>query len=94
MGVYYKVVCDERKERISPGDIDGLGNKSGAISHPRHPFGSVIVFAMLHRWRAAVRLVNDSEEDPSYLEYEDVTESVLREYNEQHKTEYKFTGES
>ena len=94
MGTYYQVACDERKERIDPGDIDDLGIKAGPIAHPKHPFGPVVMFAMLHRWRRPVRLVNDCAEDPGYFEYENVTEEVLAAYNEYYETEFKFTGKS
>lgn len=94
MGVYYQVACDKHKERIDPGEIDDLGIKEGPIAHPEHPFGPVVVFAMLHRWQASVRLVNDSSDDPGFFEYENVTEEVLRKYNEYYKAEFKFTGKS
>lgn len=91
MGIYYKIACDEVKECIDPGHINDLGIKAGAIAAPDHPFGSVVVFAMVMRWDHPVRLVNDSGDDPAYFEYTDVTEDVLKEYNERYKTELKFT---
>ena len=45
MGIYYRAACDELRESIDPGDINNLGNKIGAIAHPEHPFGAVLVFA-------------------------------------------------
>lgn len=94
MGVYYQVACDESKERIDPGDIDDLGIKAGAIAHPEHPFGPVVMFAMLHRWRSPIRLVDDTRDDPGYFEYVNVTEVVLLQYNEFYETEFRFTGKS
>lgn len=94
MGVYYKAACDEAKEQIDPGHIDDLGVKANAIAHPDHPFGPVVVFAMLHRWKASARIANDSADDDGYFAYADVTEEVLAAYNEQYKTQLKFTGKS
>lgn len=93
MGTYYQVACDEKKERIDPGEINDLGIKSGPIANPKHPFGAVVIFAMLHRWRAPVRLVNDCAEDAGYFEYANVTEETLKAYNEFYGMSLKFTGE-
>lgn len=93
MGVYYKIACDEAKECIDPGSINGLGIKARAIAAPDHPFGAVVMFAMLTRWEHPIRLVDDCTEDPGYFDYKDVTEEVLKEYNERYKTELQFTGD-
>jgi hypothetical protein len=94
MGVYYKIACDKRKERIDPGEIDNLGNKSGAIAHPDHPFGMVVIFALTTRWaRESIRLVDDLAGDPGYYDYEDVTKDILAEYNEIYNTSLIFTGD-
>jgi hypothetical protein len=93
MGVYYQVACDEDRERIDPGSINDLGIKVGAIAHPNHPFGSVVVFAMSHRWHGKpTRIVDDLGSDPGYFDYNEVTEEVVKEYNEYYKTSLKFTG--
>ena len=82
MGNYYKVACDELKENIDPGDIDNLGIKRLSIDWFEHPFGAVVIFAMLTRWAGKdVRLVDDCGEDPGYFEYKNVTRHILEEYN-------------
>lgn len=82
MGTYYKMACDDLKESIDPGDINGLGIKEFAIAYPTHPFGPVIVFAMLERWKGhACRLVNDLTDDPGYFDYRNVTREVIEDYN-------------
>lgn len=72
------------RESIDPGDINNLGIKFGAIGHPQHPFGPVVVFAMLTRWNGhGARIVGDSgDNDDPYYEYRDVTADVLADYNE------------
>jgi len=93
MGVYYQAACDETKERIDPSNINGLGIKAGPIACPMHPFGAVVIFAMLHRWNSKqVRLVNDTQEDPGYFEYTEVTKDVLSAYNKHYETNLEFTG--
>jgi hypothetical protein len=94
MGVYYKAACDEAKEQIDPGHINDLGVKAGSIAHPEHPFGPVVIFAMLYRWKAPVRIANDTADDDGYFVYADVTEEVLKAYNERYKTQLMFTGQS
>jgi len=94
MGAYYKAACDEAKEQINPGHIDDLGIKAKSIAHPNHPFGQVVIFAMLHRWKASVRIANDTGDDDGYFDYADVTDEVLKAYNEHYKTQLRFTGES
>lgn len=90
MGVYYKAACDELREKIDPGKINDLGVKAGAIAHPEHPFGSIVVFSMLGRWNGCtVRLANDSDDDEGYFDYQDVTKQVVEAYNEKYGTEYK-----
>lgn len=90
MGVYYKAACDELREKIDPGKINDLGVKASAIAHPDHPFGSVVVFAMLGRWSGhATRLANDTEDDEGYFGYQDVTKQVVQDYNERYGTEYE-----
>ena len=85
MGIYYMIACDELKERIDPGHINNLGIKAHAIAHPKHPLGSVVIFALLYRWRGKViRLANDAGNDAGYDDYKDVTNEVIDEYN----TEY------
>ena len=92
MGTYYQIACDELKERIDPGSINNLGVKAKKIAHSEHQFGSVVVFALLTRWKGKnIRLVDDCGNDPGYFEYKEVTEDVLKEYNEVYGTEYKFT---
>lgn len=93
MGIYYQIACDEKKERIDPGDINNLGIKQGAIAHPKHPFGSVAVFAMLRYWGGStVRLVNDCGEDPGYFDYKNITREVVEAYNVYYSTTLTFTG--
>lgn len=91
MGIYYQVACDEARERIDPACINGLGNKFVAIAHPEHPFGQVIIFAMLRRWAGkSVRLAEDYTDDAGYYEYRDITEDVIREYNHAYGTSLTF----
>ena len=92
MGIYYMIACDELKERIDPGAINKLGIKEHAITHHaiahlEHPFGAVVVFALLNRWeRKVIRLANDmSGEDLGYFDYTDVTEAILSDYNTYYK---------
>ncbi len=93
MSAYYQIVCDELKERIDPGEINDRGVKEFAIAHPEHPFGQIVVFAMLRRWKGkTVRIVDDRGNDPAYYDYSDVTESVLREYNDRYGSGHKFTS--
>ena len=94
MGIYYMVACDELKERIDPGVINNLGVKEHAIAHPEHPFGAVVVFALLNRWRGKViRLADDRSDDAGYYDYVCVTESVLAEFNTCYGTSFQFTGD-
>ena len=92
MGIYYQVACDDLKERIDPGSIDDLGTKAGAIAHPEHPFGAIVIFALSTRWKGeSIRLVDDRGDDAGYFDYEEVTKYVLRDYNEFYNTGYQFT---
>lgn len=92
MGIYYEAVCDDLKERIDPGNINDLGNKLLSISHPQHPFGQVVVFAMAHRWVGkAARIVDDLGEDYQDLGYKEVTEEVLTDYNKIYGTKLNAT---
>lgn len=92
MGTYYKVCCDEMRESICPGQINDLGIKLGAIVHPSHPFGAVVVFAMATRWEGKqCRIVNDCDDDPGYFDYKEVTKEVLAAYNQYTGTELRFT---
>lgn len=94
MGTYYMAACDEAKERIDPGSINDLGVKFGSISHPEHPFGSVVIFAMATRWRGKqARIASDIGSDPGYYDYREVTAEVLAEYNRVHRTDLRFTGD-
>jgi hypothetical protein len=82
MGIYYAVACDEMKERIDPGEINNLGMKEYAIAYPDHPFGALVIFAMLTRWRHKnITLVNDYDDEESYYEYTDITADVVTAYN-------------
>lgn len=95
MGTYYMVACDKLKERINPSNINNLGIKAGPIAHPNHPFGQVVMFALLNRWsNESIRLVNDGQSDEdAFFEYADVTKEVLSDYNEYYQVELIFTGE-
>ena len=93
MGTYYKIACDELKERIDPGSIDNLGIKWRSIAHPDHPFGSVAIFALVTRWEGkAARIANDLCDDAGYFEYADVTQQIMVEYNLEYGTALRFTG--
>ena len=64
MGTYYRAACDAAKQTIDPGYMNDLGMKHSAISHPNHPFGPILSFAMSTRWiGGSVRLVSDNVED-------------------------------
>jgi hypothetical protein len=92
MGVYYKAACDDLQERIDPGHIENLGIKAGSIARSEHPFGSLVIFAMLYRWRNhGVRIADDLGDDPGYFEYRDITGEVLAEYNKSYGTTFKHT---
>ena len=95
MGIYYQVACDELKERIDPGSIDNLGIKAGSIAHPKHPFGQVVIFALLTRWFGkSIRLVDDivkenkdSHDEKAHEEVQDHLDRVkekLQEINDAH----------
>jgi hypothetical protein len=93
MGVYYKIVCDEKKESIDPGEINDLGIKASSIANPTHPFGPLVIFASLHRWnQLPIRLVNDTGDDDGYFRYDNVTEYIIEEYNKVYDTNLVFTG--
>jgi hypothetical protein len=96
MGTYYKVVCDDMKEAISPGLINGLGIKFDAIAHPQHPFGQVVIFAGLRHWFGhSMRVCSDSGDDEiAYDDYSDITEQVLVAYNALYGTNLRFTPRS
>ena len=86
MGIYYDAVCDEKRERIEPGHINDLGIKAYAIAFPTHPFGPVVIFAMLSRWRnCAVRLQADESCPEDVFDYKDVTAEVVAAYVEHYK---------
>lgn len=81
MGIYWNAVCDEKRELIDPGDINNLGMKDYAIAHPNHPFGPIVVFAMLHRWAYhVVRLQSDESMSDEVFKYKNVTEEVIAAY--------------
>ena len=93
MGIYYKVACDDHRECIDPGSIDGLSVKASGIASTAHPLGAVTLFALLNRWcGATVRLADDLADDPGYYDYVDVTAEVLAEYNQKYGTDLKYTG--
>lgn len=92
MGVYYQIACDELRERIDPGYIDNLGIKRGAIACHDHPFGPMVIFALLNRWAGKqARLVDDTSDDPGYFLYQNVTAFIIYEYNQQYHTNFKLT---
>ncbi len=86
MGNYYRAVCDELRQKIDPGGITpGLGDKALAISHPDHPFGAMLTYAMVSGqfWgKRHVRLIHDNDEcdEDAYRNYKDITESLVIEY--------------
>lgn len=89
MGVYYAIVCDERREKISPYRIGGFewGVKALSISSPGHPFSRLVIHAMTcGRWAGLLcRIVSDAGEDDSpYFAYTDVTLAVEKEYERDH----------
>lgn len=94
MGTYYQVACDQHKERIDPGDINNKGIKAHAIAHPNHEFGPVVIFAMLRRWNAPIRLADDTREDEGYFDYKNVTQQVIADYNEVYGTSLEYTGKA
>lgn len=92
MGIYYQVACDATQERIDPGGINDLGIKADAIAYPKHPFGPVVIYAMLTRWSGkSVRLVNDLGDDPGYFDYADITGEIIAEYNKKYGTNLVHT---
>lgn len=94
MGVYYVIACDKLKEKIDPGSINDLGMKQHAIAHQKHPFGSVVIFALVTRWcNQTARIANDYNDDPGYYEYTDITQQIINEYNTEYETILQFTGE-
>jgi hypothetical protein len=92
MGVYYQVGCEEAKEVIDPGQIDDLGCKIKAIASPDHPFGSVVIFAMARRWCGKTAEVIADYDEKFDVGFTNVTEEVLKEYNEYYQTNLRFTG--
>lgn len=85
MGVYYTAVCDEKRELIEPGDINDLGIKRYAIGCPTHPFGAILVHALVSRWSGCkARIVGDFC-DEGEASYADVTAEVLKSYVETYK---------
>lgn len=93
MGIYFKVACDRLQQSIDPGFADVEQDpiyyysiKEG-ICHPDHPFGSIVLFCLMYKWRGEqVRLVSDIGDDPGYYTYEDITQEVLDSYNDKFKT--------
>ena len=94
MGIYYVIACDKLKEKIDPGSINDLGMQQHAIAHLKHPFGSVVIFALVTRWcNQTARIANDYNDDPGYYEYTDITQQIINEYNTEYGTTLQFTGE-
>ena len=80
MSIYYRWVCEERKEYFDPGELmgpklplGGYGIKAGSI-----PYSAWVVGAlMLDRWRGcSIRLVGDVFDE--HVGYDDVHQYVLR----------------
>ena len=95
MGTYFKVVCVELSEQIEPGHINDLGVKAGNIAHIEHPFGPLVIFAMVSRWRGKrIYLVGDTDDDSErYENFNDVTKQLIGDYNKYYKTDLVFTGD-
>jgi len=82
MGVYYRWLCDEKREYFDPGELlgpkclhGGYGIKANSI-----PYSAWVVGALMtDRWSGCgVRLVNDGGDDYDCDGYEDVHQYVLR----------------
>lgn len=82
MGVYYRWLCDERREYFDPGELlgpkcsqGGYGIKAGSIPHSAW----VVGLLMTERWLGCqVRLVGDGDDEYDCEGYEDVAQHVLR----------------
>lgn len=82
MGVYYRWLCDEKREYFDPGELlgpkcsqGGYGIKAGSI-----PYSAWVVGALMtDRWSGCgIRLVDDYDDDYDCDGYEDVHQYVLR----------------
>jgi hypothetical protein len=88
MGVYWKAICDDRREIIDPGRIGKSGRKLHEIASG--PAAAVIVTYMsaYEGWQSAnVRLVSSDGLDAwafeqATAEYKDVTDRAIAFYNE------------
>lgn len=96
MGVYYKLVNVDRKERIEPGGIGLGGIKSGAII-----FGAsarLLAYLLIYHG-PSWRLVADESDDNSYFESTDrghanycadMTEHYVAKFNEYAPAEHRI----
>ena len=91
MAAYWRVVCDEQRERIDPDDINEGGVQGSCLAEPPSRLGTLLVFALKTRWDSA-RLVCDQSDDPAYTDYRNVTEQLIQDYNELHEPILRYTG--
>jgi hypothetical protein len=84
MGVYWTVVCDERKEYIEPHALKGQGAKGHEITAPHSDFGRLTLIAAMYIWSdCKIRLVPefDGYEYDDERGYKDVSLRVIEEAN-------------
>lgn len=81
MSVYWTLVCDERKELVSPYALDGQGAKGIELTAPWSRFGALALRCMMNRWVGArVRFAQEFGGDG----YKDVSFEVIADFNHHH----------
>ena len=86
------IVCDDLRESIDPSYVNDLGCKAYPIAHPDHPFGALVIYAMLNSWCGkSVRLVNDEIYEVDYYYYKDITKGLIDSYNFNYRVSLNYT---
>ncbi len=81
VSVYWTLVCDERKELVSPYALDGQGAKGIELTAPWSRFGALALRCMMNRWVGArVRFAQEFGGDG----YKDVSFEVIADFNHHH----------
>lgn len=92
MGLVYRVANDDAREVICPQLVDDLSGKMPGTAAPGHPFGNILLYLMGTFWNgSSCRLVNDEGDQEEFYGYTNITEKVIAAYNEQFRTNHKFT---
>jgi hypothetical protein len=92
MGTYYAVVNHKRKQKIDLWQIrPHVSIKIRGICHPDSFTGAIALYASYWIWdMEPIALAGDSCFGGPYDTYEDITEEVIKQYNQSYGTNYAF----